>query len=155
MSAGSGIYGSYNSETPIRTLYSNNIISPIAGANPVDAGYVKLPNVRGQLVISITSGDNSYTSSFNIIGGFGQFSTDPSQNWYPESLSANGCVVTVPVLNTIQIETPVADAGGRIYFIQFFPVQGVGPQIRQTSANIIGNNILTVKIVKRYVGGYW
>jgi hypothetical protein len=155
MSAISGISGSYNSEAPIRTLYSNNIISPVAGVNPADSGYVKLNNTRGQINVSITSGDNSYTSSFNITGGFGKFSTDSTQNWYPETHSANGCVVTVPVLNTIRIETPIADAGGRVYFMQFFPVQGVAPQIRQTSVNIIGNNILTVKLIKKYIGSYW
>ena len=48
----------------------------------------------------------------------------------------------------MRIETPVADAGGRIYTMQFFPVQNFGPQIRQSSANIIGNNTLTVKIFK-------
>lgn len=147
----SGTLAAYNSESIIKTINTNNIISPVAGANPVDSGYVKLPNIRGQLFVSITSGDNSYTSSFNIIGGFGQFSTDSTQNWYPETFSPLGCTVTMAVLNTIQIQTPVADAGGRTYFIQFFPVLGVGPQIRQTSANIIGNNTLTVVLLKRYV----
>ena len=72
--------GSYNSEPRLNTIYSNNIISPVAGVNPVDNGYVKLPNVRGQLSISITSGDNSYTSSFDVVGGFGEFMLDYTQN---------------------------------------------------------------------------
>lgn len=150
-----GTLAVYNSEPKIRTLYSNNVIPPVAGSNPVDVGYVKLPNVRGQLHVQITSGDNNYTSSYNITGGFGEFAGDYTQNWYPETFSPVGCVVTVLLTNTIQITTPVADAGGRIYIMQFFPVQGVSPQIRQTSANIIGNNNLTVNLIKRYVSNGW
>lgn len=150
-----GTLAVYNSEPKIRTIHSNNVIAPIAGANPADTAYVKLPNVRGQLHVEITSGDNNYTSSYDITGGFGEFAGDYTQNWYPETFSPVGCTVTVPFTNVIQITTPAADAGGRIYFMQFFPVQGVGPQIRQTSANIIGNNILTVKLLKRYVSNGW
>lgn len=151
MSSISGISGNYNNEPRINTIYSNNIISPVLGANPVDSGYVKLPNVRGQLSIVIISEDNSFTSSFNIIGGFGEYSTDYTQNWYPQTFSYINCVVTVLMMNIIQIQTPVADAGGRTYIMQFFPVLSMGPQIRQTSLNIIGNNILTVKMIKNSV----
>lgn len=153
--AASGTLAVYNSEPKIRTIHSNNNIYPVGGTNPADIGYVKLPNVRGQLYIEIKSMDNSYTSSFDIVGGFGEFASDYTQNWYPETFSPFGCTVTVLFLNTIQIQTPVADAGGRTYIMQFFPVQGVGPQIRQTSANIIGNNILNVKMIKRYFSGSW
>lgn len=151
----SGTFANYNSEPKIRTINSNNVISPVAGANPVDTVFVNLPNVRGQLFVSITSGDNLFTSSFDIVGGFGEFSTDATQNWYPETFSPVNCVVTVPLLNTIQIQTPALDAGGRTYLMNFFPIQGMGPQIKQISVNIIGNNTLTVKLIKKYISGGW
>lgn len=152
----SGTLANYNSEPRLRTLYSNNIISPVAGANPVDSGYVVLPNVRGQISVVIISGDNSFMSSFNIVGGFGSYSTDPTQNWYPQTFSYMNCVVTQLMPNIFQIQTPVADAGGRTYIMQFFPVQSMGPQIRQTSLNIIGNNTLNVRLIKNEVlpGGW-
>lgn len=149
MSSGNAAY--YNSEKRLNTIYSNNVISPIAGVNPVDGGYVDLPNIRGQLTISITSGDNSYTSSFIVTGGFGQYPNDYTINWNLNLFSAVGCTLSYPSLNIVQINTPVADAGGRTYLMQFFTAFSVGPQIRQTSPNLIGNNILTVKIFKTII----
>jgi len=154
MTSSFGTFGNYNSETPIRTIYSNNIIAPVSGVNPVDLGYVKLPNIRGYLTITIISTDNSYKSIFEITGGWGEYATDYTQNWYPQTFSFVGCVVTVLFQNTIQIQTPVADAGGRTYIMQFFPVQSVGPQIKQSSINIIGNNNLIVKITKNVVSSF-
>ena len=149
MSSGNSAY--YNSETRFNTIFSNNVISPVAGVNPADGGYVDLPNVRGQLTVSIISGDNSYTSTFNVTGGFGQYPNDYTMNWYPELFSAVGCTLSYPSINIIQITTPAADAGGRTYLMQFFTAFSVGPQIRQTSVNLIGNNTLTVKIFKTII----
>ena len=143
------VIAQYNSVPKLSTLNSNKIINPVSGSNPVDLGTVNLPNVRGQVSISIISGDNGFMSSFDVIGGFGEYYTQWSQNWYPQTASELNCTVKVPQVNRMEVITPLIDAGGRVYVLQFFPIQSYGPTIRQVSVNIIGNNTLSVRLVKR------
>lgn len=129
----------------VNVLESVNYIKPSGGVNPVDASPQTLHNIRGQMRYTIISQDNSYTSIFDVIGGYGRYYTDPTQNFTYIGGSNVNCTVTVPVLNTIRVTTPVADAGGRVYDVVFTPIQSTAPTIEQTSGNVIGNNILEVR----------
>jgi hypothetical protein len=145
-----GISASYNSVPRMRELISSKIISPDGGGiNPVDLGPVELPNIRGQVTYTIISGDNLFMSMFKITGGFGEWPEDSTQNWSVPANSEVNCIVkTAPQRNRIEVTTPSLDAGGRMYIFNFVPYQSFGPNIQQTSINIIGNNTLTVKAEK-------
>jgi len=138
----------YNSVPRLREIVSNAIISPVGGSNPADLGDVSIPNVRGQVDYTIISGDNSFTSMFKVVGGFGSWPGEWSQDWNPVNGSAVNCTILVLQKNRIQITTPVGDAGGRVYIFNFSFLQSFAPMIRQNSVNIIGNNTLTVRAIK-------
>jgi len=146
-----GLVSYYNQVPRLRNIITNSVISPISGSNPVDLTPVSITNVRGQVTFEIISGDNSYTSSFSVVGGFGDFPEDYTQNFYLLGNSNVGCTVNQLCVNRLEIITPVADAGGRRYILQFKPVQSIGPTINQTSVNIIGNNTLTIKMIKQNI----
>lgn len=139
---------SYNVFQPAYPQTSHNIIDPVAGANPIDSSPQRLSNVRGRVRVTITSGDNNYTSSFLVVGGYGQDMYASTQNFYVDYTSVTGGTVTAVTTNIFQMQTDVADAGGRIYRIQFYPVQNVGPTIFQSSVNIIGNFPVDVVLEK-------
>lgn len=145
------MYCGYNNYKPAYPQVSHNIILPVGGANPIDSGVPQqLSNVRGRVNVSITSGDNNYTSSFLVIGGTGECITANSQNFYLDFSEVSGGIVTQVAQNIFQMQTDVADAGGRIYIIRFVPTQSVGPNIQQTSVNIIGNFPVDV-VLSKYV----
>lgn len=144
-----GVVAQYNSVPRLRNVITNNVINPVGGSNPADLGPVRLSNIRGQVTITIISGDNSFTSMFDIVGGFGEFPDQWSQDWYPQAGTEINCTIRVLQENRIQVTTPVADAGGRVYIFEFVPLQSFGPTIRQNSVNIIGNNTLTIRMVKK------
>lgn len=146
-----GLVAYYNQVPRIRDINTNFIIQPVGGSNPADLGDVKLPNVRGQVTFTIISGDNLFTSSFRIVGGFGDFPSDATQDWYPVSRSETNCTIRVLQKNRIEVITPAADAGGRVYILEFKPVQSIGATIRQNSVNLIGDNSLTVRMVKQNI----
>jgi hypothetical protein len=149
------IIADYNSQPRLQEIISNKIISPVAGSNPVDLGYVPLPNIRGQVRFVVTSGDNSFTFMFDVVGGFGDWPGQWTQNWTVVTQSILNCTIIQLQLNRFQITTPLADAGGRVYILQFNPLQSFPPMITQTSVNIIGNNSLTVRLTKvRNVQGW-
>ena len=146
-----GITSFYNQVPRIRNVRTNKIILPIGGSNPADLGPVILPNVRGQVSYIIISGDNSFTSSFSVTGGFGDFPDDWTQDWYFNVSSNVNCTVRTLQKNRLEVTTPAADAGGRQYNFEFKPVQSIGPTIRQNSVNTIGNFSLTVRIQKQNI----
>lgn len=150
-----GIVGQYNIVPRIKTLRSNKVIPPVGGSNPIDLGFVELPNVRGQVSFTITASDDParVSASFDVTGGFGEWPEDPTQDWFFNKNSNINCTVTSPVKNRLDVSTAVAGLGGtnRQYTVIFNPGQSFSPQIRQTSVAIIGNNTLTVLIVKHIV----
>ena len=143
-----GIVGNYNTVPRLREIVTNEVISPVLGSNPADLGQVTLKNVRGQVQYIIISGDNLFTSMFKVVGGFGEWPGDWSQNWYPVPRTEVNCSIRVLQENRLEITTPAADAGGRVYILNFVPLQSFGPNIRQISVNSIGNNTLTVRTSK-------
>lgn len=142
------IVAQYNQVPRMRTIVGKKIIYPVGGSNPADLGNVELPNVRGQVKITIISGDNSFMSMFDITGGFGDWPGQYTQNWWPQPTSAVNCTIRTLQTNRIEVTTPPADAGGRVYIFNFFPYQSIAPTVRQNSVNIIGNNTLTVSLNK-------
>ena len=143
-----GITASYNVVPRIRNLISDKIIVNPGGGNPVDLGQVQLPNVRGQLTFVVTDLTTNFFWSVEIQGGYGSFPGDSTQNFYGNPISAVNCSIIALQNNRLQVTTPAADSGGRVYVLQFFPVQSVGPTINQTSVNsIVGD--LSVKIIKQ------
>lgn len=143
-----GIVSQYNQVPRMRRVVTNNVIPPSGGTNPVDAGPVKLSNIRGQLLIEGVASDSSLLWSFQVFGGFGDYPKDFTQSFYLEPNTEVNCTVVQPSKNLFRITTPAADSGGRVYELLFFPVQSVGPTIRQTSVNSIGNNTFTLTMIK-------
>jgi hypothetical protein len=133
---------------PVNIVRSVNFLLPSGGVNPVDVTPQTLHNVRGQVVYQIISRDNNYTSELTVVGGYGLFSGDYTQNFLYVSGSSLNCTVTVPTLNQITVTTPVGDAGGRVYVLQFQPIKSTAPTIQQTSGNVIGNNTLEVRTTR-------
>lgn len=146
-----GVTAYYNQVPRMRELVSNKIISPDGGINPVDIGPVDLPNIRGQVTITIISGNRLFTSMFKIVGGFGDFPSDITQDWYPVTRSEVNCTIRVVQKNLIEVITPVADTGGRIYVFAFQPNQSIGPTVHQRSVHPIGNHTLTVRLTKQNI----
>lgn len=142
--------GQYNTIQPTRRSRTVNIISPDSGTNPVEVGPVRLVNVRGQLMISVISGDNGYTSSFEIVGGVGESPNAHTLDWYHLDDTITGGTIMSPATNTIVFTTDAADAGGREYTIVFNPYMSYGPTIQLTNGATLGNNTLTV-IAVRYI----
>lgn len=142
------IVAQYNQVPRMRTINGKKIISPVGGVNPADISDVPLPNVRGQVKVIIISGDNSFMSMFDITGGFGDFPGQYTQDWWPQPSSAVNCTIRTLQKNRIEVTTPVADAGGRMYIFNFYPYQSQSGTVRQNSVNIIGNNTLTVSLNK-------
>lgn len=143
-----GIVGVYNIVPRIRTLVSDNLFEFVSGSgNPVDSGPVYLRNVRGQLTITTTDVDTGYVWKIEVNGGFGEFSSDPTQNFVLNSFGQNNCTATVLQTNRIQVTTPVGDSGGRRYILQFTPLQSIAPTIYQTSVNTLTGD-LNVRVEK-------
>ncbi len=143
-----GLIGVYSTIPRVRNQITNFIISPSGGSNPIDAGPVTLPNIRGNLIFKVTSGDNGFTSELSVLGGFGEFQCDPTQNFVFQVGTNVNCTVNTLQKNRIEITTPVGDAGGRRYILQFFPFRASPANITQTSVNFIGNFPVTVNITK-------
>ncbi len=141
-----GIIQIYNSIPRLKRVVTNKIISPVSGANPADAGPVKLPNTRGNLIIVGTSGDNSFSWTLEVNGGHGRFPTDFTQNFFFQIGSNVNCTVITLQTNKLEITTPAGDSGGRKYILQFKPLQSVPPTVQQITGNIIGNNTLTINV---------
>ena len=147
-----GLVGVSQIVTRLRSGVTNSIIEPVGGSNPADLAAVRITNVRGQVAYEIISGDNSYTSSFSMEGGFGSGPNDYTRNFNLVPFSARNCVVNELANNLIEVITPVADAGGRRYVLQFFVPFSFGPTINQTTVNVLGNNTLTVRMSKVFIG---
>lgn len=137
-----GIVAQYNSVVLVRPVTSVTTIPFAAGVNPIDLTPQSLPNQRGQLHMQGQSVDNGYTWSLDVFGGFGEFPTDFTQNFTFTTGSNINCTVTYPQTNRVVVTTPVADAGGRQYVIQFIPYQSFGPTIEQVSANTLTNDFI-------------
>lgn len=137
-----GIVAQYTIAPRFRNVISCVTFEDVAGVNPVDLSPQQLPNQRGQLMIQGTSTDNSFTWSFQVQGGVGEFPTGFSRNFAFLGGTDVNCTVTVPAINRIRVETPVGDAGGRIYFFQFFSEPSVGPTVQQTSANTLPDDLI-------------
>lgn len=151
----SGITGIYNVVPRLRAIISRTPILSSGGANPVDTTVITLPNVRGQVSVSIVASDTGQSSTFEVVGGFGAWPGEPTLDWYYTVNTAIGCTVTTLLKNRLQIETPVTDAGGRVYVMNFSPLAGFGPNITQTSVNVLGAANLTVTLSKVvFAGGY-
>ncbi len=150
-----GIVAQYNQVPRIRNIITPFIIEPVGGNNPADLGQITVTNVRGQLSFDIISGDNQHQASFEVVGGFGDYPQDSTQNFFFSTGTNINCTVNALQVNRLEILTPVADAGGRRYILEFKPVQSIGPTIQQTSVNTIGNFTLTVRIKKQvFVQGF-
>jgi len=143
-----GIVAQYTQVPRMRRVVTNVVVPPVVGVNPVDIGAYTLPNVRGQLLINGVASDSGLQWSFQAFGGFGDFPGDFTQNFFLEPGTEINCTVTQPIANLFRIVTPVGDAGGRVYDLQFYPVQSVPPTIRQTSVNIIGPATFTLQLIK-------
>lgn len=126
-----------------RQIVSVKTIEPVGGSNPADLSPVSLPNMRGMVTYTIRSDDNAYETTFTVQGGYGEFSSDATREFYLVPFTSDSGV-TQMIPNRIVINTPVADAGGRVYVLNFVTAQTFGPTIAQSSVNIIGNNSLTV-----------
>jgi len=145
-----GIVGQYNIVPRIRTITTPDIILSDGVNNPVDISPVTLSNIRGQLTISGVASDSLVVWSLQVTGGFGEYPGVFTRDFYfiPGSNNVNA-TVTEPMINTIRVTTPVADAGGRVYEFQFFPSTSTAPTVRQTSVNTLGVADLTVTITKQ------
>lgn len=159
-----GITAQYNEVPKILQVVTNRIIEPEGGINPIDIGEFTLPNVRGQINITIIAGDDptlgniSSFSSFSITGGFGEFPGDNTQNFYLADNSEKNCIVTTPAVNIFVINTTpsIADIApplglSRQYRLTFTPLQSYPPKIMHTGGPLIGNNTVTIKMVKQNI----
>ncbi len=145
-----GIVGTY-SLVPRLTQYTVAFQSPSDGvSNPADSEALKIPNIRGQLSISIFQGDNppGVSSSFGITGGFGQWPCDATRNWYGSPQGSN-CSVVETSLNTFEVTTATPAIVRKYRFI-FFYTTNEGPTVKQISVNLLGTNDLTVTLSKMY-----
>lgn len=158
-----GIVAQYNEIPRIRQVITNKIIYPVGGSNPADVGLTPLPNIRGQVKITLIAGDDPSlgnvpaSASFSVSGGFGDFPDDPTQNFHRVVNSEVNCTVAEPALNIFVITTApdVSGAGlagtPRQYRMEFSPKQSFGPQIQRTGGALLGNNTLTVRMTKQNV----
>lgn len=158
-----GIVAQYNEVPRIRQIVTNKIIHPVNGANPVDAGLVALPNIRGQVRIALIASDDPSLgnvqafAAFNVVGGFGDYPDDPTQNFHLVISSEENCIVATPAANVFVISTTpdVSGAGlagtPRQYRMEFNSKQSFGPHIQRIAGALIGNNILTVRMTKQNI----
>lgn len=128
-----------------RAITADNVINPVGGANPVDAGIVDLQNIRGQLIIQGTAADSGISWSFEVKGSY---QGTPDDNYYVINGTFSNCIVNTIQTNKFSVITSASDAGGRKYEITFSPYVGKGPTIHQSSPNVLGNNALLIKMVK-------
>jgi len=142
-----GIVAQYVIAPRFRPVISCVTFQDVVGVNPVDLSPQQLPNLRGQVQIQGTSTDNSFTWGFQVQGGIGEFPTAFSRNFAFLAGTEVNATVTVPAENLIRVETPAGDAGGRIYFFQFFSQASFGPTIQQTSANTLPDDLI-IKMAK-------
>lgn len=135
----------------MRRLQTNNVISSSGGINPVDVSPVTLKNMRGQLAVQGVASDTGVIWSFDIQGGFGDYLQEIQRNFYFLTGTNVNCTVNTLAVNRLEIITPVGDAGGRRYIMQFQPLPSFGPTIHQTSVNVLGAADLTVTMTKYLV----
>ena len=149
MAAVFGIMGINQIIPRIRSLVTSDIIYSVAGSNPVDISFVKLTNIRGQLSMSGVASDTGIVWAFQVQGGAdGDYASDTSRNYYFITGTNTNCTVNTLYTNRLEILTPIADAGGRRYIIDFVPLASFGPSINQTSINVLGAANLTVTTTK-------
>lgn len=142
-----GLVGQYITAPRFRFIVSVNEFKFNGTDNPVDLSPQQLSNVRGQLMIQGISADNSFTWSFQVQGGIGEFPNSYSRDVVYIGGTNVNCTVTLLTTNRMKVETPVADAGGRVYMFQFFSAESLGPTIQQTSTNVLTDDF-TLKIAK-------
>ena len=151
-----GIVGQYNQVPRFRTIVSTKPIPSDGVTNPADTTEIPLPNVRGQVAIIIETSDApaGVSSSFSVVGGFGEFPDVYTRNWTFVNTSNVNCTVASPFKNRLEVTT-TAPAIVRTYVFDFSPVQTVPATVRQTSVTTLGANDLTVKLIKlNVVEGY-
>lgn len=141
----------------LRTVVGTTVFPPNGGSNIIDSSQQPLKNIRGQLVVQIIASDDPINvyCTFSITGGFGDFQTDPTRNFYVDLSQNFNCDITTLGVNNFIVSSNLNTLGGtdREYTFIFNPGLGFGPTVRQTSGNIIGNNTLTVKIFSINVVG--
>ena len=139
-----------NSLPRVRSIVGTTIFPPSGGSNVVDSFQQTLKNIRGQLVIQIIASDDptNVYCTFSVTGGFGDFQTDPTRDFYVDLSQNFNCSITTLGINNFVVNSELAALGGtnREYTFIFNPGLSFGPTVRQTSGNSIGNNTLTVKI---------
>jgi len=139
-----------NSLPLLRSVVGTTIFPPDGGSNVVDSAQQPLKNIRGQLVIQIVASDDptNLFCTFTVTGGFGDFPTDPTRNFYVDLGQNFNCSITTLGVNNFIVNSELSGMGGtdREYTFIFNPGLSFGPTVRQTSGNTIGNNTLTVKI---------
>lgn len=143
--------GQYNIMPCLKTRFVNFKSLSVAGANPIDSNYIQLPNIRGQLMITITQSDSPALvgSTFFVTGGFGQFPQESTLNWYASTQTTN-CIVSESIINEI-IVTTTAPAALRQFLFKFSFNQGFGCKVKQISINPLGVNDVTILLSKSFV----
>ncbi len=145
-----GIVGAYNVVPRIETRTATFRSISDGVENPADLSPQKIANIRGQLAINITQSDNppGVSSTFYIVGGFGQWPDDATRNWTGSPYGIH-CSVVESSLNTFEVTTS-APAIARRYVFTFFYTLTEGPTVMQTSVNILGVNNLIITLSKVY-----
>jgi hypothetical protein len=65
-----------------------------------------------------------------------------TRNFYYTEGTAEGCTVTTPVTNTLEITTPAGDAGGRTYTMVFYPYLATPYTLEKTAGADLTDNFV-------------
>ena len=124
-------------------------IEPDGGSNPINGSAVAIQDARGDPINYIlVSKDNDFMCSFELVGGYGRWPEDQTNNFFFRRKTNVNCTVTTTSQNVFEIVTPASDAGGRTYELRLYRTGAkVPPTIEQTAGAVIGNNDFVVRTV--------
>ncbi len=128
-----------NPQRHFRIVSSTVTSESVAGVNPIDTTVVTLRNVRGKVKITITATDDptGTFALFHVRGGYGQYPSDYTWNWFADVLTPEWCSVTQSVPNIVNVTT-TAPLVVRTYTFMFFPGLQYPPTVTRSGGVVLG-----------------
>lgn len=124
----------------------------------ISAGFVKLHNVRGQVLYTIrgedAGGGDVTVASFGVTGGFGDYPQYSTKNFYYNPNTAINCSITEISVNRFRVSV-IAQGGqpATDYVFQFFYDSEQPPQVHALT-DLTGRNITVTLTKQNIVEGY-
>jgi hypothetical protein len=125
--------------------------------NPIEAGPQNFSLLRGLQEVTLTDSTTNFSASFYVNGGYSNYSGGyyqvPLANYHYITRTATNCGITFlagspPPPNIFNVNTTIADSGGRVYQISYSP-NGASPTIQKLSGTaILGDFVVSVKVVQ-------